>query len=160
VQAAGAEQLVRRAAHGREQARRLAADLLASDAPPTAVLAGSDLQALGVLEAAEAAGVPVPGRLSVIGFDNIEVARYAGLTTVAQPLEESGVRGAKLLLQAAAGAPRTAQRLDLRLVVRETTAPPSPAAGRKPAPTVRHDGIVRPRHPDEGESSCQDVLQH
>jgi LacI family transcriptional regulator len=160
VQASGARLLVRRAAHGREQARRLAADLLASDAPPTAVLAGSDLQALGVLEAAEAAGVPVPGRLSVIGFDNIEVARYAGLTTVAQPLEESGVRGAKLLLQALAGAPRSAQRLDLRLVVRTTTRPLSHAPAGTPAPSIRHDGIVRPRHPDEGESSCQDVLQH
>jgi len=157
---AGAELLVRRGPHGREQARRLAADLLASESPPTAVLAGSDVQALGVLEAAEATGMRVPDALSVVGFDNIEVARYAGLTTVAQPLEESGVRGAKLLLQALQGAPCSALQLDLRLVVRKTTAPPSDAPGGMPAPSVRHDGIVRPRHPDEGESSCQDVLQH
>jgi LacI family transcriptional regulator len=144
VTAAGAELLVRRGPHGREQARTLAADLLACTQPPTAVLASSDLQALGVLEAAEAAGVNVPGELSVIGFDDIEVARYVGLTTVAQPLEESGVRGAKLLLQALEGAPRSAQRLDLRLVVRATTGTSTEAPGRMPAPSVRHDGIVRP----------------
>jgi DNA-binding LacI/PurR family transcriptional regulator len=143
--AAGGELLVRRAPHGREQARTLAAGLLASPDPPTAVIAASDLQALGVLEAAEAAGVRVPAELSVVGFDDVEVARYAGLTTVSQPLEESGVRGARLLLAALEGAPRSAQRLDLRLVVRATTGPPSLAARRmRAAPSVRHDGIVRP----------------
>jgi hypothetical protein len=70
------------------------------------------------------------------------------------------MRGAKLLLQALQGAPRSAQRLDLRLVVRETTAPPPPARERTSAPSVGHDGIVRRSYPDEGESSCQDVLQH
>ena len=49
----------------------------------------------------------VPERLSVIGFDDVELARYAGLTTVAQPLEASGARGAELLLD---GARRTASR--------------------------------------------------
>jgi LacI family transcriptional regulator, galactose operon repressor len=144
--AAGAELLVRRGPHGREQARTLAAGLLASEEPPTAVIAGSDMQALGVLEAAEAVGLRVPGELSVVGFDDVEVARYVGLTTVSQPLEESGVRGAKLLLQALEGAPRSAQRLDLRLVVRATTGPPSLAARRmRAAPYSSHDGIVRPR---------------
>jgi LacI family transcriptional regulator len=143
--AAGAELLVRRGPHGREQARRLAADLLAAQEPPSAVLAGSDLQALGVLEAAEAAGVNVPRELSVMGFDDIEVARYVGLTTVAQPLEESGVRGARLLLDAITGAPRDAQRLPLRLQIRATTAP----AGQPAAPLAAHDmsrqdGIIRP----------------
>jgi DNA-binding LacI/PurR family transcriptional regulator len=144
--AAGAELLVRRGPHGRGQARTLAAGLLAAAEPPTAVIAASDRQALGVLEAAEAVGVSVPGELSVVGFDDVELARYAGLTTVSQPLEESGVRGAKLLLAALEGAPRSAQELDLRLVVRATSGPPSPAArGMRAAPTMRHDGIVRPR---------------
>jgi LacI family transcriptional regulator len=126
--AAGAELLVWRGPHGREHARTLAAALLASDAPPTAVVAASDHQALGVLQAAEAAGARVPADLSVVGFDDVEVARYVGLTTVAQPLEESGVRGARLLLAALEGAPPSAQRLDLRLVVRATTGPPSQAS--------------------------------
>ena len=138
------ELTVRRGPYGREHARTLAAALLAGDDPPTAIFAGSDSQALGVLEAAEAAGLDVPGDLSVIGFDDVEVARYVGLTTVAQPLEESGVRGARLLLEALEGAPPAAQRLDLRLVVRSTTAEPPVRARRTTRRGPRsHDGIVR-----------------
>jgi LacI family transcriptional regulator len=139
----GLELIVRRAPHGREQARALAAGLLALDEPPTAIFAGSDSQALGVLEAAETAGADVPGDLSVVGFDDIEIARYVGLTTIAQPLEESGMRGARLLLRALDGAPRSAQRLSLRLVVRGTTAKPPHAARTTWAASNRHDGIVR-----------------
>jgi LacI family transcriptional regulator len=119
----GANLLVRRGPHGRVQARALAARLLASPEPPTAIFAASDLQALGVLEAAEAAGVSVPGALSMIGFDDIELARCFGLTTVSQPLEHSGEEGARLLLEAMAGAPRRASRLQLHVVRRATTAP-------------------------------------
>jgi DNA-binding LacI/PurR family transcriptional regulator len=131
--AAGAELLVRRGPHGGQQARRMAAELLALDEPPTAVFAGSDRQALGVLEAAADAGLDVPADLSVVGFDDVEVARYAGLTTVAQPLEESGERGAKLLLGTLEGVPGGAERLSLRLIVRRTTAAPrlsAPLEGR------------------------------
>jgi LacI family transcriptional regulator len=110
----------------RDVARELAEDLLALSKPPTAVFAASDLQALGVLEAAESARVSVPEALSVIGFDDIEAARYVGLTTVRQPLYECGVRGAELLLRALEG-----QRVDpgpeelpLELIVRSTTALP------------------------------------
>ena len=121
--AAGAELVVRRGPHGRDRARSLAAELLAAEERPTAIFASSDAQALGVLEAAEAAGLTVPDDLSVVGFDDIEVARYAGLTTVAQPLEESGLRGAELLLRALDGAaPRAARRLPLELVARSSTA--------------------------------------
>jgi DNA-binding LacI/PurR family transcriptional regulator len=126
---AGGRLMVRRAPHGRGHARQLAARLLALDDPPTAIFAGSDLQAVGVLEAAEAARVDVPGELSVIGFDDVELARYVGLTTVAQPLESSGAHGARLLMEAMHGAPRRTCRLDLRLVRRSTTA----SRGRSPA---------------------------
>jgi Periplasmic binding protein-like domain len=71
----------------------------------------------------------VPGDLSVVGFDDIEVASYAGLTTVRQPLFESGHRGCELLLQALAGealAVRT-ETMRLELVARGTTAPPKTA---------------------------------
>ena len=95
--------LVRSGPHGRDAARALARDLLGSSAPPSAIFAASDDQALGVLEAAESASVSVPDRLSVVGFDDLEVARYAHLTTVAQPLEASGARGVDLLLDALAG---------------------------------------------------------
>jgi LacI family transcriptional regulator len=141
LEAEGAELLVRRGPYGREQARAVTARLLALQDPPTAIFAASDLQALGVLEAAEAAGLSVPGDLSVVGFDDIEMARYVGLTTVAQPLERSGQEGARLLLEAISGAPPRASRLQLRLIRRSTTAP----MGRVPreAPSVAPTGRRR-----------------
>jgi LacI family transcriptional regulator len=120
--AAGHRMIVRRGQHSREHARLMATELLARGRPPTAIFGGSDLQALGVLEAAEAAGRDVPGDLSVVGFDDIEVARYAGLTTIAQPLEESGTLGAQFLLGALAGTAGAVEQLGLHLVVRKTTA--------------------------------------
>jgi LacI family transcriptional regulator/LacI family repressor for deo operon, udp, cdd, tsx, nupC, and nupG len=79
-----------------------------------------------VLEAARALQIDVPEQLSVIGFDDIEIASYVGLTTVRQRLFESGQRGAELLLQALAGEPTPAhvETLPLDLVVRGTTRPP------------------------------------
>jgi LacI family transcriptional regulator len=74
-----------------------------------------------VIDAANAVGVEVPGDLSVIGFDDIEIARYVGLTTVAQPLEASGRRAAELLLAQIEGSPAAAEELRCELVVRETT---------------------------------------
>ena len=113
---------VRFGPHRRDAARAAARELLALSVPPTAVFAASDHQALGVIEAATMAGVDVPERLSVIGFDDVELARYCGLTTVAQPLEASGMRGADLLLEALAGGEPRSQELRLELQVRTTTA--------------------------------------
>jgi DNA-binding LacI/PurR family transcriptional regulator len=106
-------------------ARGIAAELLALPERPTAVFAASDTQAIGAIEAARALGIRVPEELSVIGFDDIEVASYVGLTTVRQPLFESGRRGAELLLRALSGRQvdvRT-ELLPLELVVRSTTGP-------------------------------------
>jgi LacI family transcriptional regulator len=118
----------------RHVARSVAEELLLLPERPTAVFAASDIQALGVLEAARALGLRVPQELSVIGFDDIEVASYAGLTTVRQPLFESGRRGAELLLQALAGRqlPVRSERLPVEIVLRGTTAPPAirPRAAR------------------------------
>ena len=62
----------------------------------------------------------------MIGFDDIEIASYVGLTTVRQPLFESGRRGAELLLQALSGEPPSTrvETLPLELVGRGTTRPP------------------------------------
>ena len=62
---------------------------------PTAIFAASDVQAMGVLEAARAMGLRVPEDLAVIGFDDIEVAEVLGLTTVHQPLRETGRSGGR-----------------------------------------------------------------
>jgi DNA-binding LacI/PurR family transcriptional regulator len=119
------QDLIKLRPHGRESAE-LARDLLELPAPPTAVFAASDLQALAMIDAFEALGASVPDDLSVVGFDDVELARYAGLTTVAQPLEDSGTRGAQLLLSALEGEDvlQAKQQLSLELVVRGTTAPP------------------------------------
>jgi LacI family transcriptional regulator len=129
IAAAGGSLLVRRGPHGARHAHRMAAELLALADRPTAIFAASDRQALGVLEAAEAAGLDVPGDLSVVGFDDVEVARWAGLTTVSQPLERSGEAGAELMLAAIAGEPIPSCCLGLELVERSTCAAPGERAG-------------------------------
>lgn len=110
--------------HGRFEARTLARELLDLPEPPTAIFAASDTQALGVLEAARDLGIAVPAALSVIGFDDIDVSEYLGLTTVRQPLYESGSRGTELLFSLIAGQGRGAhsERLPVELIRRRTTA--------------------------------------
>lgn len=118
----------RLAEHGREAAIAMTSELMHLPEPPTAIFAASDLQALGVLEAARADGLDVPGDLSVMGFDDIEVAPYVGLSTVRQPLYESGARGAELLFGAISGDEPNGPsiiELPLEIAVRSTTAPPS-----------------------------------
>jgi DNA-binding LacI/PurR family transcriptional regulator len=112
--------------HGREEAREMARRLLTLDDPPTAIFAASDTQAIGVLEAAQDAGRRVPDDLSVIGYDDIEIAEYLNLTTIRQPLFASGVEGVELLFGLLPD-PLLAGRqslLPVKLVVRRTTAPP------------------------------------
>ncbi|HWT24032.1 MAG TPA: LacI family DNA-binding transcriptional regulator [Solirubrobacteraceae bacterium] len=128
-------ELQREGPHGRLVAHRLTRELLSLPEPPTAIFAASDTQALGVLEAAGFEGFDVPGDLSVVGFDDLEVAPYVGLTTVRQPLEESGARGIERLLAALHedDAHPHEERLELELVVRRTTGPPRVARGRPAA---------------------------
>jgi LacI family transcriptional regulator len=113
---------VKRAPYGREAARRLTSELLALRRRPTAVFAASDVQAFGVMDAAARAGLDVPEDLSVVGFDDIELAGAIGLTTVRQPLRESGRRGAALLLRAIEGdgGRRGTELPELELVERRT----------------------------------------
>jgi DNA-binding LacI/PurR family transcriptional regulator len=111
--------------HGRDVARDLTHQLLSLAAPPTAVVAASDTQAMGALEAARERGVRVPDALSVIGYDDIEIAEYLGLTTIHQPLFESGWRGMDLLSRIIQGESiETRCKLPIELAERETTGPP------------------------------------
>ena len=89
----------RQGRYGWREARHMTHELLDLPQPPTAIFAYSDTMAFGVLEAAQQRGLDVPGQLSVIGFDDVEIAQYFRLTTVRQPLYESGARGAELLLE-------------------------------------------------------------
>lgn len=110
--------------HGQEPARALTHQLLALDDPPTAIFAASDTQALGVMQAARELGVAIPHDLSVIGFDDIEIAEYLNLTTMHQPLFESGFRGVELLLQSidSVGGVTPCEELPVELVSRDSTA--------------------------------------
>ena len=112
-----------RAPHGREHARESAERLLNLPDRPTAIFAASDVQAMGVLEAARAKGLRVPQDLAVIGFDDIEVAEVLGLTTVRQPLRETGARGVDLLLSAidGHGVEPTEELAPLTVIARTTT---------------------------------------
>lgn len=110
--------------HSIESARLMALDLLTQPDPPTALFAFSDTITLGVIDAARELKLFVPGDLSVIGFDDIEIARFAGLSTVRQQLFETGVMGAEMLLNRLDNSEQehTAVLLPTELVVRQTTA--------------------------------------
>lgn len=107
-------------------ARSLAQELLQAHDPPTAVFAYCDTQAIGVLEAARDLGLQVPQELSVIGFDDIEAAEFWHLTTIHQPLQESGIKGCQILLDSMNQTYQKKHQITLstNLIVRGTTAPP------------------------------------
>ncbi|XVQ85684.1 LacI family DNA-binding transcriptional regulator [Microbispora siamensis] len=100
---------------------------------PTAIFAGCDDIALGVLEAARARGLRVPEDLSVVGFDDTQVARMASppLTTVRQPLREMGAVAVRTALRLAAGEQVESHHVELatELVVRGSTAPAAQTGG-------------------------------
>ncbi|MBN1230243.1 MAG: LacI family DNA-binding transcriptional regulator [Anaerolineales bacterium] len=108
-----------------EPARQAALGLLQSSDRPTAIFAANDTHALGVLKAAVDLGLSVPGDLSVIGFDDIPDADLMNLTTIHQPLYESGEEGINHLLREIRGkAERGTQTIqEVDLVLRGTTAP-------------------------------------
>lgn len=121
--------LVRRGAHSSADAADLAAGLLRLPDPPTAIFAASDTQAAGVLAAADASRLPVPGGLSVIGFDDIEAAAHLQLSTVHQPLRESGMSAAARLCRLLRGEAVSPLRevLPLTVVARRSTGPQTTA---------------------------------
>ncbi|HET9954457.1 MAG TPA: substrate-binding domain-containing protein, partial [Polyangiaceae bacterium] len=66
-----------------------------------AIVAANDLMAIGAMEGLQAAGIRVPGKVSVIGFDDMEEAAFTvpSLTTVRQPVYEQGISAAHLVLR-------------------------------------------------------------
>ncbi|PJJ71079.1 LacI family xylobiose transport system transcriptional regulator [Diaminobutyricimonas aerilata] len=104
-------------------------DLLERDDRPTAIFAGSDLQALGVLEAVRGLGLRVPEDLSLVGYDDIPLTQWVSprLTTVRQPLRRMAEEATRLVLRMSQGPLESVPRMDLAtsLVVRESTAAPA-----------------------------------
>jgi LacI family transcriptional regulator len=105
--------------------KQAALQLLSQLKRPTAIFAASDIQAVGVLEAAKDLGILVPEQLSVIGFDGIEVSELLDLTTVQQPMQEMGEVAAAALVELIDNSTQTPEliRFDTRLVERHTTGP-------------------------------------
>lgn len=99
-----------------------------TDHRPTAIVAFSDIVALGVLDAARDAGVSVPGELSVTGFDDLDEAQWSrpALTTVRQPIESKGRLAAEFLVESISSDDATRvhqQRLHTTLLLRDSTGP-------------------------------------
>jgi DNA-binding LacI/PurR family transcriptional regulator len=114
---------VRLGKHGEEMAHNLSASLFKLPEPPTAIFAMSDIQAIGCILAIREAGLRVPEDISVIGFDDVQLSRYVGLTTVRQHLEQSGYLGMQILLEMLTTPNNVVSRQlpPLELVVRSTT---------------------------------------
>ena len=106
--------------HGRE--------LLELDDPPTAIFAGNDLQAHGVMVAARSLGLSVPQDVSVVGYDDIPMAEWVTprLTTIHQPLRQMAQEATRLVTEPQIPGYNAIPRLDLstHLVIRESTAAP------------------------------------
>lgn len=102
--------------------------LLSLPSPPTAIFATNDLMALGVLAAAQEAGLPVPDALSIVGFDDILATTYAGppLTTVHLDITGMMTEATKLLLHMIQGKDIVVPPISVpTLVVRKSTGPPA-----------------------------------
>jgi DNA-binding LacI/PurR family transcriptional regulator len=132
LQAAGlpaAAELVRRDDFCTDGGRRQGGHLLDLPEPPTAIVAGNDSQAFGVLQALAERGLRAPADLSVIGFDDVPVASWASpaLTTIRQPLAAMAATAFRMLRGGAAGRADEPQHIELAtaLVVRDSTAPPT-----------------------------------
>ncbi len=117
--------LIRRDDFAAAGGRRQAAALLGLSQPPTAIVAGNDSQAFGVLQALGERRLRAPDDLSVIGFDDVPVAAWAtpALTTVRQPLAAMAATAFRMLRPGMEAEPHHVE-LATTLVIRESTGPP------------------------------------
>ena len=132
------ETLLRVGAFESSTSREAARELLSLPEPPTAIFACNDLSALATLEVAAELGVDLPGRLSVLGFDNIpeSAMTFPALTTVQQPIRQMGHDALEMVLAVLDGqdaGPRHVT-LDTSLVLRRSTAAPERPATRAVLP--------------------------
>ena len=121
-----AERLIERP-YGLAQAREGLRQLMQLKSPPTAVVCGNDVLALGALLEAQHLGLQVPRDLSIVGFDDLEMASHVqpALTTVQVPAQAMWQRAAECALALARGdTPGPNHEVDVSLVVRGSTAPP------------------------------------
>lgn len=95
---------------------------LVSKRLPLAIFAATDLQAIALIREARLLGLRIPQDIAIIGFDNIDMAEYFGLTTIHQPLDESGKIAANLLISRLMDPTQSIQhiQLPLKVIERET----------------------------------------
>jgi LacI family transcriptional regulator len=96
--------------------------------PPTGIVASSDQMSLAALSVAKANNLDVPGRLSIVSFDDTPIVKFStpALTAIRQPIAEMAARAAEMLIAANNGEafPDTIDILPFQLIVRGSTAPP------------------------------------
>jgi LacI family transcriptional regulator len=124
--------IVRRGGFSFDTGLRVMRAFLRLPVPPTAVVASSDVMALGAVRAVYEAGGTVPATMSIVGFDGIAAARLVQppLTTVVQPMRELGERAVETLLARVNGRRGGPVRVRLkpRLAVQQSTTRPGQAA--------------------------------
>jgi LacI family transcriptional regulator len=121
-----------------EPATRDAAQLFGLDPLPTAIFAGSDAVALGVMAQARRRGLAIPQDISLVGFDGMPINDLLGppLTSIAQPIDDLGRLGAERLLAMIKGEAYevTRTRLPVELVERASVAAPRKDKISDPSP--------------------------
>ena len=108
---------VRNAPNDMEAAYAQAQMLLTLADRPTAIFAASDLLAIGVLKASRELGLKTPEEVAVLGFDDLDIADYLGLTTIRQSLDESGRVAVELLFGRLADPVRSVQHVHFPLTI-------------------------------------------
>lgn len=125
------QRFFREGTHTADGGQRAMAAMLQSARRPTAVVASNDWTAIGALHAIVAAGLGVPGDISLVGFDDIPLATYTNppLTSVRMAAADVGARAFEALFRLLGGThvEGTAYHVETRLVIRASTAPPGTA---------------------------------
>jgi LacI family xylobiose transport system transcriptional regulator len=118
------EELIMRREFEGEESPAAGLHLLSLEYPPTAIFATSDVKALATYEAARTLGISIPQDLSVVGYDDLQFARWAGppLTTVRQPLFEMAQSAARLIIASRSQSQQPGRvELSTSLVLRAST---------------------------------------
>ncbi len=113
---------VRSSWYDHAHSRQAAHALFSLQQPPTAIFAAADIQAIAVMKVARELGLRIPQDIAIIGFDDLDLADYVGLTTIRQPLDDSGRTAVELLMARMANPDRPTQHVTqpLTLIERET----------------------------------------
>lgn len=126
-----APELVQTSAWDRHGGKAAAMQLLTLKKRPSAIFAASDMQAIGVIEAARSLHLTIPNELSVIGYDGIEISELLELTTMHQPTLQMGEMGIARLIEQIEHPDNAPDliRFNATLIERRTTSPYSAEKG-------------------------------